>query len=323
MTAWPARTLMGWLSPGGQRGRLSILIYHRVHAQPDPLFPGEVDAQRFAQQMELVSRLLHVLPLPEAVRRLRAGTLPSRAACITFDDGYADNAQVALPILQRYAVPATFFIASAYLDGGRMWNDTVIEAVRRSFSTELDLTKIDFGFHPIGTVEQKREAIRSVIARLKYLPEEQRTAQVECVVEAAAVRLPADLMLRSEQVRMLYRAGMTIGGHTATHPILARVAPEAALRNITEGKAHLEEIIGEPLRIFAYPNGKPNEDYVAEHVAMVRGAGFEAAVSTAWGAATAGSDPFQLPRFTPWDRSVGRFALRLARNLVRTNAKTV
>ncbi len=322
MKAWPARTLMGWLSPGGKRGRLSILIYHRVHAQPDPLFPGEVDAARFARQMELVSQLFHVLPLPEAVRHLRAGTLPPRAACITFDDGYADNAQVALPILKRYAVPATFFIASAYLDGGRMWNDTVIEAVRRSSRAELDLTQIGFDCHPIGTVGQKRQAIASLITRLKYLPEQQRTAQVEYVVEAASIRLPAELMLSSGQVRMLHRAGMTIGGHTATHPILARVAPEAALRNITEGKARLEEIIGEPLRMFAYPNGKPAEDYLAEHVAMVR-AGFEAAVSTAWGVATAASDPYQLPRFTPWDRSDGRFSLRLARNLVRTHAETV
>ena len=57
--------------------------------------------------------------------------LPSRSVAVTFDDGYADNARIALPILREERVPATFFIATAYLDGGRMWNDTVIEAVRR------------------------------------------------------------------------------------------------------------------------------------------------------------------------------------------------
>ena len=67
--------------------------------------------------------------------------------------------------------------------------------------------------------------------------------------------------------------------------------------------------------LFAYPNGRPDEDYRAEHAQMVRDAGFEAAVSTAWGSARRNSDPFQLPRFTPWDRRRWAFGLRMGRNL--------
>jgi len=70
--------------------------------------------------------------LSDAITRLRRGTLPSCAVSITFDDGYADNAENALPLLQKYAITATFFIASGFIDGGRMWNDTVIESVRRA-----------------------------------------------------------------------------------------------------------------------------------------------------------------------------------------------
>ena len=122
-------------------------------------------------------------------------------------------------------------------------------------------------------------------------------------------------MMRESQVRELRAAGMEIGAHTVTHPILLNTAPDAARREIVESGRRLAEILGEPVRLFAYPNGKPGVDYGPEHVQMVRDAGFAAAVSTGWGVATEGSDRFQLPRFTPWDRTPGRFALRLIRNM--------
>jgi len=86
---------------------------------------------------------------------------------------------------------------------------------------------------------------------------------------------------------------------------------------IVESGRRLAEIVRAPVRLFAYPNGKPGKDYAVEHVRMVREAGYSAAVSTAWGAATTRTDPLQLPRFTPWDRSPDRFALRLIQNLIK------
>src|SRR6267143_1774593 len=117
---------------------LSILIYHRVIAEADPLVPGEVCAREFDWQLTVLGRWFRVLPLLEAVARLRNGELPVRAACVTFDDGYADNVTTALPILRRHGVPATFFLATAFINGGRMWNDTVIETVRRAPGNALD-----------------------------------------------------------------------------------------------------------------------------------------------------------------------------------------
>ncbi len=127
-------------------------------------------------------------------------------------------------------------------------------------------------------------------------------------------------MMREEQVRELHAAGMEIGAHTVTHPILLNTAPDAARREIVESGRRLAEIVRQPIRLFAYPNGKPGVDYGPEHVAMVRDAGYAAAVSTGWGVATAQSDRFQLPRFTPWDRTPGRFALRLIRNMRNANS---
>ena len=127
----PVKVAFELLSPGQRNGRLSILIFHRVLAQVDPLFPEEVDAARFDVICGWLRRWFNVLPLDAAVRRLRDGSLPRRAAAITFDDGYADNHDIALPILKKHGLPSTFFIATGFLDGGCMWNDTVIEAIRR------------------------------------------------------------------------------------------------------------------------------------------------------------------------------------------------
>jgi hypothetical protein len=104
---------------------------------------------------------------------------------------------------------------------------------------------------------------------------------------------------------------------------LTRLPSEAAWAEIIEGKVILESILGERVQLFAYPNGKPRHDYAAEHVAMVKKLGFDAAVSTAWGAARAGCDTYQIPRFTPWNRQAWRYSLLLARNLARSSYETV
>lgn len=306
------RAAMRLMSPGGRRG-LSILIYHRVLPLPDPLFPGEVDCVEFERQMQLVKACCNVLPLPEAVARARAGTLPPRAACITFDDGYADNATNALPILRRLGLHATFFVATGFLNGGRMWNDTIIEMVRAA-PERIDASALGYGVHATRTIEEKRAAIPALIMQLKYVPMEERLEQVTRLVHATGLALPDDLMMTTAQVRELFDGGMEIGGHTVNHPILARLPLDAARREIAAGKAELEAMIGRPLRLFAYPNGKPQQDYLPEHVALARELGFEAAVSTAWGRSD-NTDVFQLPRFTPWDRDRLRFMARLARNL--------
>jgi len=105
-----------------------------------------------------------------------------------------------------------------------------------------------------------------------------------------------------------------VGAHTVTHPILTKVGPERARHEMAASQARLQEITGAPVRLFAYPNGKPLRDYGREHVDMAGEVGFAAAVSTSPGAARPGDDVLQIPRFTPWDRGHLRFGLRLAHN---------
>lgn len=316
------RLLAGALATVASRGerRWTILIFHRVTAEPDPLFPGEMHATRFDAIMSALASSFNVLALPAAMALVRNDALPSRAISITFDDGYADNHTVALPILRRHGLPATFFVASGFLDGGIMWNDEVIEAIRRCERSSLDLSWLDLGDVPLATVDERRLAIERLLPALKYRSLGARADAIARLRGATGTAAPKDVMMTSAQVLALRDAGMEIGGHTRRHPILAVLPDGEARREIADDRAALASILGEAPRYFAYPNGKPGEDYLPKHVEMVREAGYEAACSTAWGSTGKAFDRFQLPRFTPWDRDPGRFALRLAHNFGRRAA---
>ena len=296
---------------------LSILIFHRVLSATDPLLPGEPDAALFEARMRWLASAFRMMPLIEATRGLDDGSLPANAACITFDDGYADNATIAAPILAKLRLTATFFVATGFLDGGRMWNDTVIESVRIAVGPRLDLASIGLDTWACATPTERVATIAGLLDRLKYLPQGQRQAKVDEI--AAQVGLPAtsSLMMTRDQLRELRRYGMSIGGHTVTHPILTTLSGDEARAEIENGRRDLEETLNERVKLFAYPNGKPVRDYDASHVAIVRELGFDAAVSTAWGVSGRQSDRFQLARFTPWDTDVNRFGLRLAHNFMR------
>jgi peptidoglycan/xylan/chitin deacetylase (PgdA/CDA1 family) len=308
------RSMLSLRSPEGPGGRLSVLIFHRVLPQYDPLFPDEICAPRFDSICAWLASWFNVLPLDEAVVKMRAGTLPARAACITFDDGYADNHDVALPILQRHGLCATFFIATGFLNGGRMWNDTIIEAIRRSTKSILDLSTLELGTFPLDSLAARKQAIAAVIDKIKYRSIDERIALTERAAELADVKLPQDLMMTSDQVRDMRRAGMQIGAHTVSHPILARLSADQCRQEIQGSKAFLEQLLQERIGLFAYPNGKPGEDYSAENMAIVQQLRFDAAVSTQWGASRQGDDIFAIKRFTPWDKARWRFGLRLLRN---------
>jgi peptidoglycan/xylan/chitin deacetylase (PgdA/CDA1 family) len=311
----------GWASPAGPKARLSVLIFHRVLPEPDPLFPEEIHARRFDEMCGWLAAWFNVLPLDLAVKHMKAGTLPARAACITFDDGYADNYSVAMPILQRHGLTATFFIATGFLDGGRMWNDTIIETVRAC--TDLSVIEVD-GLPVIAsearqsmpqTIAARQAAIAAVINHIKYRPVAERISLTEELAKKAQVQLPNELMMTSAEVKAMRQAGMQIGAHTVSHPILASLTDDQAKEEIGNSKRVLEQLLGERISVFAYPNGKPGEDYSPQNVEIVRSLGFDAAVSTQWGASRMGDDPLQIKRFTPWDKTRLRFGLRLLRNL--------
>lgn len=305
---------------GGPLARLTILIFHRVAERADPLQDDIPTTEEFAAKMAILARYFRPLPLREGLLRLKRGTLPPRAVAVTFDDGYADNCELAMPVLLQHGVPATFFVATGYLNGGRMWSDSIIETVRRCPSEELDLEPIGLGRHYVRTAAERLATSERLVAAVKYRPAEERAALVAKVAPLAGVEVPTDLMMTTAQLRRMADAGMEIGAHTVTHPILARIPLEEARREIEGSRDDLEALLGKTPTLFAYPNGKPGYDFTGEHAKLVLEAGFSAAVSTAWGTAGPADDLFQIPRMTPWDRSSARFGARLMVNLARPGA---
>lgn len=304
-----------WLS--GKRGLL-VITYHRVLQAPDELLPSEPDVALFRKQAGFLATHMNVLPLAEALHRLAAGTLPPLAVSITFDDGYANNLYQALPVLESLGLPATVFVATGYLDGGCMFNDVVIETIRRCERPQLDLDPLGLGRHSLATAGERRAAIGFLLGQIKYLPMAERTALVNRMAELAGVELPTDLMLTSAEVAELHRRGVEIGGHTVNHPILAMSTPAEARDEIANGAARLEAITGTRPRLFAYPNGQPGKDFGPEHAGMVQDLGFSHALTTRSGLAGPDVDPYQIPRITLWSRTTPRLAANVLSLYART-----
>ncbi|MGZ8289802.1 MAG: polysaccharide deacetylase family protein [Telluria sp.] len=318
-TPWLTRQLIrsagdAIAAKGKGAGSLCIVNYHRILAAPDPLLESEPTLAMFRSQMELLAECFNVLPLHDAVNMLAKERMPPRAVAITFDDGYRSTHDYAMPVLKDYGLPATVFVTTGHLDKGSMWNDIILEAVRRlSPLGRLDLNDIGLGAHRLTTDTERRNTVFALTERSKYLVPTARAQLTSKLELLAGETLDQELMLTRDMVRALDSNGIEIGGHTITHPILTRIDDEAARKEISGNKLHLEEILGKPVRLFAYPNGKHGLDYDARHVQMVGDAGYSAAFTTAMGAARATHSRFEMPRSRPWDANRLMFAGRLLR----------
>lgn len=303
---------------GGMAGCVTALHLHRVVSAVDPL-SNEISSERFDWLLGMLSRYFNVLSLDEALALLGSSDLLPRSIVITFDDGYADNYLNALPLLQKWQMPATFFVATGYLDGGIMFNDIIIEAVRGAQGAEIDLSSLEIAriesafSRPvrIDTVEQKREAIGALLKAIKYLPSDDRVAVAGEVADVCGSRLPDSLMMTTGQVAGLHEAGMQIGGHSHSHPVLTRVGLDRVKEDLAQNKKILEALISKPVDVFAYPNGIPEKDFTHEHIEILKELNYRAALTTMHGVITSRSDLFRLPRFMPWRRTWSRFMCQM------------
>ncbi len=297
-------------------GPLHILVYHRVLREPCPLFSSQMTAKRFTEHCLWLSKHYHVLGLAQAMARMKEGSLPPRSAVITFDDGYADNLDVALPILKDYGLSATCFIATGFYDDHCMFNDVIVEKIKQ----------LHQGYRFLGreydaqTVDGKRALIQAMIAHVKYLPLEQREAFLAKLCPHSSV---PPLMMSLEQRQRWHQSGMGVGAHTHSHPILTTLSNEDAKQEILTSKQVLENQCQTPIRWFAYPNGKKDQDYQDVHVNLLKECGFDGAVTTVPGAVTEGANLFELPRYTPWRESKWGFMAQMSKMKVKSLLKGV
>ena len=282
---------------GGPEAALPILMYHRVLEHPDPLQSDIHLARVMDTQFRTLRQFFRVLPLDEAAEMLAEGRLPPRAACITFDDGYRDNHDLALPLLKQHGLSATFYVTSGYLNGGVIFHDVLIETIRHAPTGMLNFGMESVPTLAISDMASRIDAASRLMSTIKYLPPEQRHALSERLLDQLGHRVPRFLMMCDEQVQALSRQGMGVGGHTSHHVILSKLSHEAARQEIRSNRDALSSIIDKPLTSFAYPNGKPGTDYGPAHVDLVREAGFRNAVSTHCAVGTRHTGLHELPRF--------------------------
>ncbi len=298
---------------GGAQAALPILMYHRVLPEHDPLQAETHTARTMDTQFRTLARWFNVMPLDEAAALLAEGRLPPRAVSITFDDGYRDNHDIALPLLQRHGLTATFYVSSGFLNGGTMFHDVMVETVRHAPTGQFDLGLTDATPVTLSDLPSRVAALDALVRQVKYLDPVQRESLSERLLATLGRNAPHQLMMDDAQVCALTRAGMSVGGHTTQHLILARLDEATAWEEIRSNAEALSSLTGQRITSFAYPNGKPGTDYGQPHVDMVRRAGFANAVSTRSGVGTRGAPRFELPRFVLNETTTAGILMRMLR----------
>jgi peptidoglycan/xylan/chitin deacetylase (PgdA/CDA1 family) len=295
-------------------GRAVVLKYHSVLAAPDPMRPGETTADEFDAQMGVVAAAFGNETFGDYIRSRGARSRRENTVVVTFDDGYKDNHDVALPILRKHGIRATIFVASQYLAGGAMWNDRFLEAMRASVGRSVDLEEAGLGKARVASLEDASGLAQRTLSSIKRWPQARRERFVDEFVKSCDYDGGQRVMLNASEVAALAEAGMEIGAHTVSHPILSTLSADESWKEIADSKAALERVLGRGVATFAYPNGRPNKDFTDADVERVKRAGYIGAVTTRWACATAAADAFQVPRQGIWGANRAKLWLRLMRN---------
>ncbi len=301
-----------------------VLCYHRI-APPATVDPWRlrVAPERFTQHLELLREVGELVPLADLRARLDRGDARRPLIALTFDDGYRDDLEVALPILQRHQAPATFFVSAAMVGDrrGYFWDE---------------LAQLVLGAHPMAAriecaVGDERLAWRDpapagvaaspagraalhhhLYWKLRPLAPAARHLALDGL--RAALGLSADdavadpLLTESELCALAASPLAEVGAHGLVHEELPGMAPERLRANLEGSREACARLFGRPPRAFAYPYGL--HDGAARSAAAA--AGFEMAFTTHEALCFASTDPHRLPRCTVVDWNRDAFRQRLA-----------
>jgi peptidoglycan/xylan/chitin deacetylase (PgdA/CDA1 family) len=316
-----------------------VLLYHRIIELPQDPQLLCVTPEHFTEHLEMVRRYGRAMSLLEFSRRLVEGRPPARAVVVTFDDGYADNLHNAGPLLERFDVPATVFVATGYCDNGReFWWDELeslllqpgrlpqaldVSISGRSYRWELGrdayCSEDVWQEHRRWSVVEQRDPTarhriyRALSELLRPLTDGQRRQALDGLWQQAGasptVRRTHCTLSPAELRGLAAGRLVELGAHTVAHPVLSAMPAEDQEAEICGSKAYLEDLLGCQVKSFSYPFGR-RCDYSPMTVSLVRDAGFTAACSNFTAPIGPEVDAFQLPRVIIRDsdgRSFGRW----------------
>ena len=264
-----------------QRSSAVVLTYHGVlngSAAYDYLNHNFIAAESFDAQMRYICRHYRPIALRELVAAYREGRRPpARSVVVTFDDGFANNASVAFPILRRHSVPFTVFVTTGLVDtpGAMLWTERAKRSIylHAGHSVSLRLDGVERTFD-LSSPAARAEACKAVLGRLKRLAPSARNEALDDL-ERACGSQPVREHERERyefmtwaQARELAAAGVEIGSHTVTHPILTTLDTGTLRDELVESKRRVESMLGRECVSFAYPNGSPADFGLREKTAL-------------------------------------------------------
>jgi peptidoglycan/xylan/chitin deacetylase (PgdA/CDA1 family) len=301
-----------------------VLLYHRIAAAdtPDPwgLCVGQ---SRFREHLEVLQRMATVIPLRH-VGDLRNRDRGKRVVALSFDDGYLDNLHAALPLLERFGAPATFFVPTACIgrEAPFWWDELAADVLSpEPLPRAIELSQGGFRWRWSAAEESyrgsepraRRRLLDSLYSRLLTLEETTRDRVLEALANALGRPRPRPRGCRpmnADELRTLGASPLVeVGAHTETHCHLASVSHEKQAAEIEGSFATIGELLGKRPESFAYPYGA----FDARSVDLVRRAGFARACTSEPGLAWHTGDVCKLPRVVVRDWDGATFARRLRR----------
>ncbi|WP_116709670.1 polysaccharide deacetylase family protein [Actinomycetospora cinnamomea] len=266
--------------------RLLVLGWHNI--DPTPAFPEAPEAGRrgFDRQLALLARVANVVRLSDALDRMASGEpLPPRSVALTFDDGYRDNLDVAVPLLAKHGLPATFYLVPRFLSGelGAWWEDLAF-AFRHGTADSVEWGGTTY---PLGDPAERARAQDEISVALKTLSARSREQAVAELAERLAPVGGEDdraAFMDWDGARGLLDAGHDVGSHSMTHAILSREDQASQTEELADSRSRLADGLGTSIDSVAYPNGH-REDYDETTLRLVAEIGYRGAVTTTPGVA--------------------------------------
>lgn len=289
-------------------GQPLILMYHRVATLENDPWQLAVTPENFREHMRILSERRRVVALGTLVREALKGRANGLAA-VTFDDGYLDVLENAVPILAEFQCPATVFIVPEALGRRRgFWWDDLTRVIFSPADLPPALAATTGGFDiawqqgkgimagSLADDVSRRGLYYAIWKKLIRLEAGEREHCIGLLSEWSGARLHDDAASRvmtAEQAVAMTRGGLVaLGAHTLTHPSLTTLYHDGQRREILGSRRACEEIAGQVVDTFAFPFGHHNDDSVR----IARDAGFAAAVTTRAGTVSPRSNPVRLPR---------------------------
>lgn len=304
------------------RKQAVVLMYHRVlpslSGEPSFIQPGMyVTNSTFRRHAVFMKEQFDILPLSALITRFTAGESIDGCCAITFDDGWLDNYTHAFPILQEFQLPATIFLASAFIGTNRVfWPEELSFYLRQpEVKKETSRIKILKEFmREIAAIDNEEAFLDNAVMRLKSWSPGKRGEVLDCLRLACKRRFPERLLMNWDEVREMHNSGLVnFGSHTVNHVILDQVTMETAQEEIVQSRRKIESQLGAPVDFFAYPNGNFNP--ALQH--LMKRSRFKGAVTTQKAWVSHDTEMFAIPRVGMHEDVSGSDARFFARLLLK------